>query len=100
MRHELLLYDLDVRNPRRQHRDGEEGERDETLPDVYHTRRDKSQYDVEPDVGENRPSGRDEEHIKVLLPSDLRRRDSAHANGDDHEEIESSGAHNGVGACN
>lgn len=90
------MKELDVRYPRGEHCEREEQEGHNAFPDVDDAWRDDRQDDVHPDVGEDGPRGSDEEHVQVLLATDLRARHCRYADGDDHEQVEGRRADDGV----
>ena len=66
----------------------EEEESDDALPDFDDADGDDGQDDVEPDVGEDGPSGRDEEDAQVLDLAHLALGNDVDAQADDHEQVE------------
>ena len=84
----LVEEELSVGDVGRRHRGREEEESDDALPDLHDAHGRDGQDDVEPNVGENGPGGRDEEDAQVFDLAHLPVGDDVDAEADDHKQVE------------
>lgn len=96
--HILVEQQAAVSHPGEQHTDGEEEEREQTLPHLHNAWRDHGQDQVEPNVSEDTPGGCDEEDAEVLDLPRLAIGHDVHTKPDDDKHVERSRTHNSGGA--
>ena len=76
----------------------EEQEGKDTFPGLDLAIGNGCQDTIKPNVGENGPCGGDNEHAEMFDFTDFIVRDDVHAETNDHEQVEGSGADNGSGS--